>query len=144
MICHVISFTELLPWRQGSTIIVIITVVSVWVIRAIISVTIVTITIVTITIVWSVVSITFQWTWKWGKYQLYMHDKWHTIFENITKDNSKVTRGDYDLNGHEGLFVCLLGFNVRAAIFQLYSDNEHEMNDKMNMKWRKKKDGSQG
>ena len=31
-------------------------------------------------------------------------------------------------------FVCLLGFNVRAAIFQLYSDNEHEMDDKMNMK----------
>ena len=24
------------------------------------------------------------------------------------------------------LFVCLLGFNVRAAIFQLYSDDEHE------------------
>ena len=27
------------------------------------------------------------------------------------------------------LFVCLLGFNVRAAIFQLYSDDEHETDD---------------
>ena len=25
------------------------------------------------------------------------------------------------------MFVCLLGFNVRAAIFQLYSDDEHEI-----------------
>ena len=28
----------------------------------------------------------------------------------------------------------LLGFNVRAAIFQPYSDDEHEMDEKMNMK----------
>ena len=26
-----------------------------------------------------------------------------------------------------GHFVCLLGFNVRATIFQLYADDEHEM-----------------
>ena len=31
-------------------------------------------------------------------------------------------------------FVCLLGFKVRAAIFQLYPDDEHEVDDKMNMK----------
>ena len=31
------------------------------------------------------------------------------------------------------LFVCLLGFNARAAIFQLYSGDEREMDDKMNM-----------
>ena len=29
----------------------------------------------------------------------------------------------------------LLWFYVQAAIFQLYSDDEHEMDDKMNMKW---------
>ena len=28
---------------------------------------------------------------------------------------------------------CLLGFNARAAIFQLYSGDEHEVDDKMNM-----------
>ena len=33
------------------------------------------------------------------------------------------------------LFVCLLGFNIRAAISQPYSDDEHEIDDKMNMKW---------
>ena len=33
----------------------------------------------------------------------------------------------------------LLGFNTRAAIFQLYSGNEHESDDEM-----KKKDGVQG
>ena len=32
------------------------------------------------------------------------------------------------------LFVCLLGFNVRAAIFQQNSDDEHEIDDKMIMK----------
>ena len=32
------------------------------------------------------------------------------------------------------IFVCLLGFSVRAAIFQLYSDDEHKIDDKMNMK----------
>ena len=26
-------------------------------------------------------------------------------------------------------------FNAQAAIFQLYSGDEHEMDDKMNMKW---------
>ena len=29
----------------------------------------------------------------------------------------------------------LLGFTARAAIFQLYSGGEHEMDDEMNMKW---------
>ena len=33
------------------------------------------------------------------------------------------------------LVCCLLGFKVRAAIFQIFSDDEHEMDDKMNMKW---------
>ena len=44
------------------------------------------------------------------------------------------------------LFVCLLGFNSQAAIFQLYSGNEHEMDDNMNMKWlwNEKWDGTQG
>ena len=28
----------------------------------------------------------------------------------------------------------LLGFNARAAIFQLYSGDEHKMDNKMNMK----------
>ena len=32
------------------------------------------------------------------------------------------------------LSVCLLRFNARAAIIQLYSDDEHEVDDKMNMK----------
>ena len=36
---------------------------------------------------------------------------------------------------NEGLFVCLLGFNARAVVFQLYSGDEHELDDKMNMKW---------
>ena len=27
-------------------------------------------------------------------------------------------------------FVCLLGFNARAAIFQLYSGDEHKVDDK--------------
>ena len=41
---------------------------------------------------------------------------------------------------------CLLGFKVRAPIFQLYSDDEHEMDDKMTTKWwwNEKKDGTQG
>ena len=29
----------------------------------------------------------------------------------------------------------LLGFNARAAIFQLYPGDEHEIDDKINMKW---------
>ena len=29
---------------------------------------------------------------------------------------------------------CFLGFNAKAAIFQLYSGDEHEVDDKMNMK----------
>ena len=33
------------------------------------------------------------------------------------------------------LIDWLLGFNARAAIFQLYPGDEREMNDKMNMKW---------
>ena len=41
------------------------------------------------------------------------------------------------------LFVCLFGFNVRAAIFQLYSNDEHEMDDK-NEHEIKKWDGTQG
>ena len=44
------------------------------------------------------------------------------------------------------LIDWLLGFNTRAAIFQLYSGDEHEVNDKMNMKWwwNEKWDGTQG
>ena len=32
-------------------------------------------------------------------------------------------------------FVCLLGFNVRAAIFHLYSDDEHDNDDEMKNGW---------
>ena len=41
------------------------------------------------------------------------------------------------------LFVCfLLWFNARAAIVQQYSGDEHERDDKMNMKkWNEKKMG---
>ena len=46
----------------------------------------------------------------------------------------------------KSLIHWLLGFNARAAIFQLYSGNEHKKDDKMNMNddEMKTKDGTQG
>ena len=52
----------------------------------------------------------------------------HIVKEVQNCDNKFCTKRKTEL------YVCLLGFNVRAAICQLYSDDEHEIGDKMNMK----------
>ena len=48
------------------------------------------------------------------------------------------------VNLKKALIDWLLGFNAHAAIFQPYSGDEHEIDNKMKWWWNEKRDGTQG
>ena len=50
-------------------------------------------------------------------YKNIVYQGWSAVHGLIT-EHELVNR----MNTRKSLFVCLLGFNVRAAVFQLYSD----------------------
>ena len=64
----------------------------------------------------------------------------YTVFSprygcNIAKDGVKNLTINLTIN-HDWLIDWLMVFYAQAAIFQLFSGDEREMDDKMNMKWK--------